>query len=120
MSIVKLGAAPLAYPQPVFILGTYDHYGVPNAMTSDGPAGVRIHRECGVYTTAFPCVTQVCCTWNTELSYAIGEAGAKELKENNLAAWLTPAINIHRSPLCGRNFEYYSEDPPPGFSASTT
>ena len=91
--------------------GNLPAYGVPNAMTSDGPAGVRIHRECGVYTTAFPCVTQVCCTWNTELSYAIGEAGAKELKENNLAAWLTPAINIHRSPLCGRNFEYYSEDP---------
>ena len=91
--------------------GNLPAYGVPNAMTSDGPAGIRIHRECGVYTTAFPCVTQVCCTWNTELSYAIGEAGAKELKENNLAAWLTPAINIHRSPLCGRNFEYYSEDP---------
>ena len=91
--------------------GNVPEYGVPNAMTADGPAGVRILPECGVYTTAFPCVTQVCCTWNTELSYAIGEAGAKELKENNLAAWLTPAINIHRSPLCGRNFEYYSEDP---------
>ena len=91
--------------------GNVPEYGVPNAMTADGPAGIRILPECGVYTTAFPCVTQVCCTWNPELSYAIGEAGAKELKENNLAAWLTPAINIHRSPLCGRNFEYYSEDP---------
>jgi beta-glucosidase len=50
-------------------------------------------------------------TWDPELAYAVGEAGAKELKENNLAAWLTPAVNIHRSPLCGRNFEYYSEDP---------
>ena len=91
--------------------GNIAEYGVPNAMTADGPAGVRIREECGVCTTAFPCVTQVCCTWDPELAYAIGETGAKELKENNLAAWLTPAVNIHRNPLCGRNFEYYSEDP---------
>ena len=91
--------------------GNLLQYGVPNAMTSDGPAGVRIQPECGVYTTAFPCSTQVACTWDPEIAYAVGEAGAKELKENNLAAWLTPAVNIHRSPLCGRNFEYYSEDP---------
>ena len=91
--------------------GNLLEYGVPNAMTADGPAGVRINPECGIYTTAFPCSTQVCCTWDPEIAYAIGEAGGKELKENNLAIWLTPAINIHRSPLCGRNFEYYSEDP---------
>jgi beta-glucosidase len=91
--------------------GNLMEFGVPNAMTADGPAGVRIRRECGVCTTAFPCSTQVCCTWDPEIAYAIGEAGAKELKENNLAIWLTPAVNIHRSPLCGRNFEYYSEDP---------
>lgn len=91
--------------------GNIPEYGVPNAMTADGPAGLRFEKHCGVCTTAFPCVTQVCCTWDPELSYAVGEAGAKELKENNMAAWLTPAVNIHRSPLCGRNFEYYSEDP---------
>ena len=62
-------------------------------------------------TTAFPCATLLACTWNRELVYKVGEAGAKEVKENNIAMWLTPAINIHRSPLCGRNFEYYSEDP---------
>ena len=50
-------------------------------------------------------------TWNTELVRRIGIAGALEMKENNLFIWLTPALNIHRSPLCGRNFEYYSEDP---------
>ena len=91
--------------------GNVPELGVPNAMTADGPAGVRIRPQCGVNTTAFPCVTQVCCTWNPELSYAVGKAGAMEMKENNLAAWLTPAVNIHRSPLCGRNFEYYAEDP---------
>jgi beta-glucosidase len=91
--------------------GNLPEFGVPNAMTADGPAGIRINSECGVCTTAFPCSTQVCCTWDPEIAYAVGEAGAKELKENNLAIWLTPAVNIHRSPLCGRNFEYYSEDP---------
>ena len=91
--------------------GNLPDFGVPNAMTADGPAGVRINQECGIFTTAFPCSTQVACTWDPQIAYAIGEAGAKELKENNLAIWLTPAINIHRSPLCGRNFEYYSEDP---------
>jgi beta-glucosidase len=91
--------------------GNLPEFGVPNAMTADGPAGVRILPACGICTTAFPCSTQLASTWNPELAYAVGEAGAKELKENNLAAWLTPAVNIHRSPLCGRNFEYYSEDP---------
>lgn len=92
-------------------IGNIPEYSVPNAMTSDGPAGVRIEACCGIYTTAFPCATQVACTWDPALAYAVGEAGAKELKENNLAIWLTPAVNIHRNPLCGRNFEYYSEDP---------
>ena len=91
--------------------GNIPEYAVPNAMTADGPAGVRLDRCCGVFTTAFPCATMVACTWDPEIAYAIGEAGAKELKENNLAIWLTPAINIHRNPLCGRNFEYYAEDP---------
>jgi beta-glucosidase len=91
--------------------GNMPEYGVPNIMTADGPAGLRILPECGVCTTAWPCSTLLACTWDEEIVYAVGEAGAKEVKENNIAVWLTPAINIHRSPLCGRNFEYYSEDP---------
>ncbi len=92
-------------------MGNLKKYGIPNAMTVDGPAGVRISPSTGITTTTFPVATMLAATWNLELVEAVGVAGAKEAKENNLAIWLTPALNIHRSPLCGRNFEYYSEDP---------
>jgi len=91
--------------------GNLDEYGIPNIMTADGPAGLRIDRCCSVNTTAWPCATLLACTWDPDLVYEIGKAGAKEVKENNIGVWLTPAMNIHRSPLCGRNFEYFSEDP---------
>lgn len=94
-----------------FGFGNLPDYGVPNVMTADGPAGLRIRPVCGVNTTAFPCATLLACSWNPELVARVGEAGAAEVLENNIGVWLTPAMNIHRSPLCGRNFEYYSEDP---------
>ena len=84
---------------------------IPAAMTADGPAGVRFKADRGVNTTAWPVATMLACSWNEELVYEVGVAGGMETEENNMAMWLTPAINIHRSPLCGRNFEYYSEDP---------
>lgn len=92
-------------------IGNIPEFGVPNVMTSDGPAGINIQKCVGIKTTAFPCSTLLACTWNPDVTYAVGRAGAEELKENNLSMWLTPAVNLHRSPLCGRNFEYYSEDP---------
>ncbi len=92
-------------------VGGLPKYGIPTPMTADGPAGLRLEENTGVRTTAFPVATMLACTWNTEIVEAIGRAGALECKENNLPIWLTPALNIHRSPLCGRNFEYYSEDP---------
>ena len=94
-----------------FGMGNLPEYGIPSVMTADGPAGLRIQPGVGVTTTAFPCATLLACTWNLELVQEIGIAGGMEVKENNIAVWLTPAMNIHRSPLCGRNFEYYSEDP---------
>ena len=106
-----LGGQPNTGVANTFGYGNLPEYGVPNIMTADGPAGLRISPECGVTTTAFPCSTQLACTWNEELIEKVGQAGGAEVKENNIAVWLTPAINIHRSPLCGRNFEYYSEDP---------
>ena len=84
---------------------------VPAVATADGPAGLRLDVETGIPTTAWPCATLLACSWNPELIYDVGAAGGAEVRENNLGIWLTPAMNIHRDPLCGRNFEYYSEDP---------
>lgn len=106
-----LGGQPNTGVANTFGYGNLPEYGVPDIMTADGPAGVRIAPQCGVCTTAWPCSTLLACTWNPSLAERVGAAGGAEAKENNIGAWLTPAINIHRSPLCGRNFEYYSEDP---------
>lgn len=106
-----LGGQPNTGVANTFGFGNLPDYGVPNIMTADGPAGLRINPECGVCTTAWPCSTLIACTWNPEAAQKVGAAGGAEVKENNIAVWLTPAVNIHRSPLCGRNFEYYSEDP---------
>ena len=92
-------------------IGAVDRWKVPYVPTSDGPAGVRIIPEIGVSTTAFPCSTLVACTWMPKMAYRLGEACGKEMRENNLGIWLAPGMNIHRTPLCGRNFEYLSEDP---------
>jgi len=106
-----LGGQPNTGVANTFGFGNLPEYGVPNVMTADGPAGLRIAPECGVYTTAWPCSTMLAATWNPQLVREVGAAAAAEVKENNIAVWLAPAMNIHRSPLCGRNFEYYSEDP---------
>ena len=106
-----LGGQPNVGVSNTFGFGNLPDYGVPSIMTADGPAGLRISGECSMNTTAWPCATLLACTWNPALVQQVGQAGAEEVKENNLAVWLTPAVNIHRNPLCGRNFEYYSEDP---------
>lgn len=84
---------------------------IPAVMTADGPAGLRLTPYAGFGTTAFPCATLIACTWDPDLAFEVGKAGGLECKENGIAIWLTPALNIHRNPLCGRNFEYFSEDP---------
>lgn len=106
-----LGGQPNTGVANTWGIGNLEEYGVPNVMTADGPAGVRISPECGISTTCFPCATLLASTWNTDVVEKIGVAAGEELKENNLGCWLAPAVNIHRNPMCGRNFEYYSEDP---------
>ena len=106
-----LGGQPNRGLANTFGYGNNAMYGIPDIMTADGPAGIRFNPELGVYTTAFPCATLLGCTWDPEVTYAVGAAASLEAKENNIQVWLAPGVNIHRNPLCGRNFEYYSEDP---------
>ncbi len=94
-----------------FGMGNLPEAGIPSFMTADGPAGVRLGAYCGVYTTCWPCATLLASTFDEALMDQIGEAAGSELKECNMFMWLAPAVNIHRNPMCGRNFEYFSEDP---------
>jgi len=91
--------------------GNCGRLGIPPIMTADGPAGLRLMSDLGMGATAWPIATMLACTWNTDLLYEYGVAIATEVKENNIGTWLGPGLNIHRNPICGRNFEYYSEDP---------
>lgn len=84
-------------------------YGVPLAFTADGPAGIRFTN--GQKATYFPCSAALAATWNLELAFRFGEAFGKECYANGVDIILAPGMNIHRNPRCGRNFEYYSEDP---------
>ena len=90
--------------------------GIPMLVFADGPAGVRIEpkREGETktyYATGFPVGSTLAATWNTALVEEVGKAIGNETREYNCDVILGPGVNIHRNPLCGRNFEYYSEDP---------
>ena len=82
-----------------------------NGFFASEPAEPEKYERWYQFTTAWPVGTNLAQTWNEELLGAVGRATGIEMEEFHVAWWLAPGINIHRNPLNGRNFEYYSEDP---------
>ena len=82
--------------------------GIPAMSLSDGPAGLHL---IGSPAAAYPVGMVLAQTWNTDLLYRVGDSYGREMEKYHVTIALAPGMNLHRDPLCGRNFEYYSEDP---------
>ena len=105
--------------QDFWHLKSLDRLGIPAITVADGPHGLRVVMgdptgpdiQGSAPATCFPTASALAATWNRDLVYQVGQALAEECKEQGVSVLLGPGANIKRSPLCGRNFEYFSEDP---------
>ncbi|PKM64876.1 MAG: beta-glucosidase [Firmicutes bacterium HGW-Firmicutes-20] len=106
-------SSPKATPGTAAVFGGVTdsllNFGLPIACCADGPSGIRM--DSGAIATSLPNGTCLACTWNTEMVEELFQMEGRELIKNNIDFLLGPGINIHRNPLNGRNFEYFSEDP---------
>lgn len=121
-ALLIVGAEKTMPSQMKFVAGaagytyTFPSLGIPSVVMADGPMGVRISpfRKDDArtyYCTAFPSCSLLAATWDKELASLEGQAMGDEARNYDVDVILTPGINIMRNPLCGRNFEYFSEDP---------
>lgn len=103
--------SPLGYPGNAGAFGGITEQlrqrGIPAVITADGPSGLRLR----TFTSLLPCGTAIACAWNKALTEELFRAEGREVRSFGVDVLLGPGMNLHRNVLCGRNFEYYSEDP---------